>query len=79
MGRAVWEAAPDDAGALVSDVLPGLRLTVTKAAAPATVRFVVEERTPDGSRGHPVLSGTRGSVAAAIAAAEEGAARIVGG
>lgn len=76
MGKAVWHTAPG--ASLVSEVSPGLRLIVTKAEAPATVRFVVEGRTPDEDRPYPVLSGTRESVAAAMAAAEDGAARIGG-
>lgn len=76
MGQAVWHTTTG--AALVSEAPAGLRLIVTKADAPATVRFVVEDRSSDGSPGHPVLSGYRESVAAAMMAAEEGAARIGG-
>ncbi|WP_376092772.1 hypothetical protein ACE7GA_24280 [Roseomonas sp. CCTCC AB2023176] len=77
MGRAMWMTVPGEA--LVSEVKPGLRLVVTRTEAPATVRFVVEDRVMGGMEGHPVLSGYRESVAAAMAAAEDGAARIGGG
>lgn len=77
MGRAIWMALPGLE--MVSDVAPGLRLVVTMVEAPETVRFVVEDHVMGEERGQPVLSGYRGSVAAAMTAAEEGAARIGGG
>ena len=77
MGAAVWRRMPG--ATLTSEMSPGLRLVVTKVEAPETVRFVVEDRAMDGSGRHPVLSGYRDSVAAAMAAAEEGAARIGSG
>ena len=74
MGRAVWWTIPGEA--LESEMSPGLRLVVMKAEAPSTVRFVVEDRAMSGGSRCPLLSGYRESVAAAMAAAEEGAARI---
>ncbi|WP_376091634.1 hypothetical protein ACE7GA_22105 [Roseomonas sp. CCTCC AB2023176] len=74
MGDRIWRKAAE--ACLVSENRGGLRLIVTKVEAPATVRFVVEEK--GAGTPLPVLSGYRDSVAAAMRAAEEGASRIAG-